>query len=179
MKRRRKRANASGRTLGDAKHVRLHRWMLRSAAWQALPLIARCLLVELYDLYDGQNNGELFMSVREAARRLGIAANTAGRMFRELETKGFIRVRQKGSFDWKYRHATCWILTEFGFAGHLPTKDFMRWQPLTENQKPVSTAATDSLTGCDRRPSGPCENRSDGIISCDRALRFSTPDGLT
>ena len=81
------------------------------------------LLVELCDLYNGQNNGEVFLSHRDAARRLGVGKNLAGKAFRELEDRGFIRVQQLGSFHQMVRHATQWVLTEFPHGGHLPTKD--------------------------------------------------------
>lgn len=92
-------------------------------------MTARCLEMELKALHNGSNNGNFFLSVREAAKRLGIAPNTAARAFNELEEKGFIKPKQKGAFAWKVRHATSWILTEFEYNGQLATKDFMRWQP--------------------------------------------------
>jgi hypothetical protein len=104
-----------------AKHVRLHRWLLNSQAWIQLSPPARSLLVELYDLYDGENNGELFMSVREASWRIGISVNPARKAIAELREKGFIRPHQRGAFTYKERHATNWVLTEFSFAGALPT----------------------------------------------------------
>jgi hypothetical protein len=78
--------------------------------------VARSLLVELYAVHDGQNNGALYLSIRDAARRVGVAANTVLRGFRDLECRGFIRPNQRGSFSWKARHATTWVLTEFGHA---------------------------------------------------------------
>lgn len=85
--------------------------------------------MELKELYNGSNNGDLFLSVREAAKRLGVSNNTASKAFKELEEKGFIIARQKGYFKQKTRHATSWILTEFKYNGQLPTKEFMRWSP--------------------------------------------------
>jgi hypothetical protein len=86
-------------------------------------------LIELYSLYTGRNNGELFLSVRDAAKRGGMGKNAAQAALADLIDKGFVRPRQKGGFDYKARHATQWVLTEFEYAGALPTKDFMRWQP--------------------------------------------------
>jgi hypothetical protein len=83
--------------------------------------------------YNGYNNGEISMSVREAARLLHVAKDTATKAFRELEAKGFIRRNICGSFNWKIRHATTWILTEHAFGDQLATKEFARWQP--ENLK--------------------------------------------
>lgn len=150
-----RRTNAKGRSLGEARHVRLYLWLLKSTAYQALDCTARTLLVEFYALYNGMNNGELFLSVREAARRLGVAPNTALKAIRQLEAKGFIRPNQRGSFDWKGGAATSWILTEYEHAGQLATKDFMRWERDGENRKPVSPIATIGIKQCDHEPKNP------------------------
>lgn len=118
----------NGRSKDDAKHIRHYKWQLTCEAWKSLSMTARCMEMELKALYNGDNNGELFLSIREAARRLGVAANTASKAFDELVEKGFIRPYEKGSFNYKKRHATSWILTEYEYRGQLPTKDFMRWQ---------------------------------------------------
>lgn len=125
--------HANGRSKGESKHVRHYLWQTSCPAWQSLSMNARCLEMELKALYDGTNNGKLFLSIREAAKRLGIADNTASKAFKELEEKGFIKSKQKGSFKWKTRHATSWILTEFEYNNQLATKDFMRWQPQEKN----------------------------------------------
>lgn len=138
------------RSIGTDKHVRLHRWLLKSPAWHDASLVERCLLVELYDLYNGENNGWLFLSVRDAARRLRIGKNTAQRGLTGLQAKGFIRQCQRGSFDWKSHQATSWILTEFPYNGQPPTKDFMRWSPTAEIQNTVPTAGTLGLHARDR-----------------------------
>jgi hypothetical protein len=119
---------------------------LNSLAYRSLSLGARALLVELYALYNGQNNGDLYLSAREAGKRLGVGKTKAAACLHELEAKGFIRPRQRGAFQWKMRHATCWVLTEFAFAGQIPTKDFMRWQP-PDGAKPGSPGGTDCPPG--------------------------------
>jgi len=95
------------------------------------------VLVELYAHYDGGNNGRLFLSVREAARRTNISKSTAATAFAALVQRGFIRPNVKGAFSLKQRHATSWILTEFAHGGHIATKDFMPWQPDSKNQNTV------------------------------------------
>ena len=137
-----RRTNAKGRSTGGEKHVRLHRYLLRSPAYRSLNCYARCALVELYDLYNGDNNGDLFMSVRSMAQRLGIANGTAGRALDDLVDRGFIRPRQKGAFSLKVKHATSWILTEHSLADQRATKEFMRWQPTGQKQNSVSCGDT-------------------------------------
>jgi hypothetical protein len=113
--------------------VRLHHWLLWSPAYRDLRPVERALLVEMYALYDGFNNGSLFLSEREAGRRLGVHRETARAALASLEEHGFIRARQRSSFDWKLRKATTWVLTEFACDGLLPTKDFMRWSTQNKN----------------------------------------------
>ena len=138
----RRRTNAKGRTVGgDAQHVRLYRWETDSPAYRSLSIGGRALLVELRALYNGSNNGELFLSVREAARRLGCDKDFAAKLFVELRDHGFIRPREVGAFNVKATsgkgRATSWILTDQPFGNAVAgTKDYMRWQPTpaTENK---------------------------------------------
>jgi hypothetical protein len=136
------------------RHVRLYRWELESPAYRSLSLYARCLLVELKALYNGTNNGELYLSVRRAAERLNTGTHQAMAAFRQLEDRGFIKPRQRGSFQWKQRHATSWLLSEYDddMTGHEATKDFMKWRPdgapknktrLPGRRQSVAGAATD------------------------------------
>ncbi|HZQ01367.1 MAG TPA: hypothetical protein VFB13_17615 [Reyranella sp.] len=121
----------------EAVHVRIYFWERESAAWQSLSPAARCVLIELKALYNGRNNGSLFLSVREAARRAGIGKTLAARCFRDLIDRGFTKIAQKGAFNIKAASrrgdATAWLLTEFphGDETGVGTKDFMRWRPIT------------------------------------------------
>ena len=139
----------TGRSIGGASYVGLHRWMLRSEAWKHASLGARCLLIELYDLYNGANNGALYLSIRDAAKRLKVGKNKANSLFAELERLGFIRVKERGAFSLKARHASSWVLTEFSAGGQLPSKDFMRWPP-QQNQNPIPRGGTDGPSPGDR-----------------------------
>ena len=134
------------------KYVRLHIWLMRSAAYQSLPVGARALLVELYALFNGSNNGDLYLSAREAGKRLSVGKATAYRWFTALEDRGFIRARQRGAFTLKVRHATTWILAEFAFAGQLPTKAFMRWQPRENSEHGFAGGTDGSAGGTEARP---------------------------
>ncbi len=146
------RVDATGRTSGEARHVRLYHWMLNSAAWHSLSLAARCLLIEVWKRYNGQNNGGIAYSVREAARALGVGKNTPTKLFRELEDKGFLKARQRGSFHWKGGEATTWVLTTEPCGEKLATKEFMSWRPTGEKQKPVPHTGTNGPPQRDRDP---------------------------
>jgi hypothetical protein len=129
-----RRVGKKGRSVGGARHVRLHLWELQSEAYRSLSVGARALLVEMKALHNGRNNGELFLSVREAARRLGTSKNYADKCLSELRDRGFIQPHVVGAFNLKSGarrgQATSWVLTEFpvGDALGVGTKEFMRWR---------------------------------------------------
>lgn len=104
---------------------------MKTEAWATLKPGPRSLLIELYALYNSLNNGELFLSELEAARRCNVTKQTARGYFGELRNRGFIKLNKKGGFNVKNRLASTWILTEFQYNGELPTKDFMYWSEKT------------------------------------------------
>jgi hypothetical protein len=137
-----RRIDATGRSIGNGHHCRFHRWEVTTPAFRSLSIGARALLLELKMLYTGNNNGALFLSVREAGKRLNIGKNTAAPLFIELQETGFIRAKAKGAFNIKATRgggaATTWVLTEFAHGNALPTKDFIHWQPTKPAPKPTT-----------------------------------------
>lgn len=121
-----------GRSKGEGGHVRHYLTELQSPAYRSLCVGARALLIELKSLFHGNNNGELFLSVREAARRLHAGKSSVMDWFWELEDRGFVKPKVEAGFTWKTaareRMATCWTLTEFPTPGAAPTRDYMHWQ---------------------------------------------------
>ncbi|WP_205742709.1 hypothetical protein [Onishia niordana] len=88
------------------------------------------MLVELRALYDGRTN-RIYMSVREAMRRLCVGRKLAEKALAELLDRGFIRVIEKGTFDRKIKHATIYALTNEPIEdsdGATAPKDYMRWR---------------------------------------------------
>lgn len=132
-----------GRSRKGERFLKLDHWFLQTAAWKSLQPAPRVLYIEIAQRYNGQNNGEISMSVREAAELVHIAKDTATKAFHELEEKGFIRRAVCGSFNWKLRHATTWILTAYPVGETSATKEFARWSP---NQK--SESGPNSGTDC-------------------------------
>lgn len=160
--------NNKGRSKKEAKHVRHYEWELSCPAYRSLSVYGRCLLTELKRRYNGSNNGYISMSVREAEQLLGCSRRPVLKAFDELQQKGFITARQKGSFDWKVRHATEWLLTEYPFMGNLPTKEFMSWRPAVQDPPQEKSRVHEShLTGALEAPA----------TSLTGALE--TPDGCT
>ena len=131
------------------RHVRLHHWMMQTAAWQDLKAVPRAIYVEIVKRYNGSNNGFIVYSVRQASDDLKISKSTAARGFNELQSHGFIFADQRGAFHWKidvtgrrHRPATEWRLTEYyndrttGIESKYPTKDFTRWTKIQNTVSP-------------------------------------------
>lgn len=167
------RSDRTGRSKGQGKHVRLYEWMLRSDAYRSLSSHGRSLLVEFGRLFDGQNNGGLFLSVDQAAKRMSVAPNTALKALRELEDRGFIRPHQKGAFTWKLKTATTWVLAEHPFNGKPATKEFMRWKPPVENETRCQNLTPNGVKSCDRGRSKRGKKGAYGVKTCDHEREFS------
>jgi len=108
--------------------------MLLSAAYRSLSPNARSLLTELMMLENGSNNGSLYLSVRDAADRMGVAdPAAASNAFDELQGMGFIEMTKPAHFDVKTAEtsrARCWRLTWIGVPkGKSATWDFTKVQP--------------------------------------------------
>jgi len=172
------RTNVKGRSIKYDRHVRLHYWELESAAYRDLDCYARALLVEFKRLYNGANNGDLYLSVRRAAELIGTSKDTATKAIRSLVAHGFIRQETRGSFHLKQRHATTWILTEYDFRGQPADKRFMSWrQP--EKQNAVPGVRTDGPTAKDRTPLKPLKILPHGPTLGDRQATNRLPHGPT
>lgn len=175
MNHKRKRLNGYGYSSGG-RFVQLEYWTLRSNAWERLSLPGRCLFIELLQRYNGSNNGEISFSNREAVRKLGVGKNTATKLFRELEDFGFITASQRGSFDWKVRHATNWEITNFDRNGRPATRDFMR-VGRDEIQNPLPQAGAVSPAQRDRTAQTLTASATYGPSTWDRQTGASSFDG--
>ena len=127
------RVNATGRN-HTSRFVRLDYRILNSNAYRGLAPNARSLLVELVMLFNGENNGSLYLSVRDAAHRMGVADLTAAsRAFDDLMALGFIQLTQLAHFRVRASEtsrARCWRLTwEAGPGRTAPSSEFMEREP--------------------------------------------------
>ena len=117
----------------SAKFLMLDHWIYDTEAYRSLGLGARALYWALKRKYNGYNNGQVFMSHRDAAKDLARNRGTISVYFKELEEKGFI-VKTRGHCLGPngMGQSTHWALTEYGLNGVKPTYDFKAWQ----KQKP-------------------------------------------
>ena len=129
-------------------HIRLHRGVTGSAAWKSLSCEARALLIEIWALHNGVNNGRIGYSHRQARLALRIGNVKVQRAFQELQDKGFIVAHHKGHFDWKVvagaGRASEWEITAEPCDGKSPSKLYRNWSE-KQNTAPTSgTAGSDS-----------------------------------
>ena len=117
----------------------LDRFLMRTQAYRSLHPIARQLFTEISYFYDGSNNGQIFVSVRQAAEWLGVTKTTAAKYIRQLEDRGFIICMQRGHFDWKAGTATTWRLTHFPTGQERASKEYMKWRADEKNTVPKNS----------------------------------------
>lgn len=117
---RKRNVNQTGRTPTD-RFIRISMQLFHSPAYRSLSLNARALLIELESLYNGSNNGDIFLSIDDARDRLGLGDDaTAIKAFNELTTAKFIVKTVDSSFAVKASHrprARRWRLTWYPWRG--------------------------------------------------------------
>jgi transposase len=142
-----------GRKSKGPSFVQLFKYMLDSPAWLALSAVAKAAYVQLARRYDGVNNGLLGLSARTLAEELGVSKGTAARALIQLEDAGFIETVTLGRFARRNHQASEYRLTTFRCdkTGELPTKKFMRSQPIPETIGEVPTLKPWAAQGISER----------------------------
>ncbi len=131
------RTNQTGRAKGAMQpFVQVLKPTLKEPAWKALPYGARCLYITLKSYYNGENNGRVYLSVRKAAEELDASPTSTEKWFHRLIQHGFIIPTRGGFLGTNGKGtATSWRLTEIGYMGEQPTKDYKDW-PNIKNRTP-------------------------------------------
>jgi hypothetical protein len=116
---------------------------IASPAWRAMSPSARCVYIALKQRYSSnfKNNGRLYLSVRQAAKEVGVNKDTAARCFREIHHYGFGVITSGACLGVDGRgKAAHWRLTEVGYMAEPPTRDFLSWDgtpfPTSKNKNP-------------------------------------------
>ena len=92
-------SNGRSITAPPARYTRLEHGLLESAAYHALSPNARSLLTQMATLENGKNNGLIWLSVRDAAARMGVAnLRSAAAAFDQLQDLGFIVCTKQAHF---------------------------------------------------------------------------------
>lgn len=128
------RTNKKGRNAGPVgRFARLPHEILMSPAYCSLNPNARALLVELMAMENGQNNGSLWLSIRDAGARIGLSnKESVSRAFDDLDRAGMIRMTKDAHFSVKASEtsrARCWRLTFLHAPGAGRTDDWRQYQP--------------------------------------------------
>lgn len=95
-----------------------------------MPPGPKLLYLELKKRYNGQNNGQIYLSHRDAAKACSVHRNTVGSWFMMLQERGFI-VMTKGPHlgSCGTGIAATWALAEFATKdGKRPTLAFKKWK---------------------------------------------------
>jgi hypothetical protein len=130
MKADNKRARKKGSLPNDQQFVQMINSFRQEPAWLALSFGARCLYVEIKAIYNGQNNGRIMCSIRHGAEMISSTRRSAERFLRELQDHGFIVETAPGFLGVNGKgKGRLWRLTELGFMGERPTKNYRDWQP--------------------------------------------------
>lgn len=113
--------------------ARLPHEVLLSPAYRSLTPNARSLLVEFMAMDTGQNNGSLWLSVRDGAARIGLSnKDSAASAFAELEGAGLLRKTKDAHFSVKASEtsrARCWRLTFIYAIGVGRTDEWKQFIP--------------------------------------------------
>jgi Helix-turn-helix domain len=174
-----RRHNHKGRSTTE-RFVALPYWMLQSPAWRRLSPVARSVLIELAAVYNGNNNGRLALSARDAAKRVRCSKNTAARAFVELIQKGFVDLCSCGHFDRKTPHAAEYRLTLHSCdrTGERAARRFMSWRPDEPKSVAGPTRGTAGVT-TGTVTSTTKENCRELSLSRDRKGSLESSSGVT
>lgn len=123
------RVNKKGRSSKGGQWIPLPYPLVRSPAFRSLSGAALKVFIELRSRFNGGNNGDLSLSLGDAASLLRLSKTTAKRAFDELEKKGLIINTSPG--HWYGRRAATWAVTtetvHLPRAELRPRDDWKRW----------------------------------------------------
>jgi hypothetical protein len=121
---------------GGGRFVHLSEYLQSSEAWATMKPGPRALYIELRRRYNGANNGEIYLSHRDAAAALNVNRNTATEYFADLVERGFIRMTVGPHLGPSgIGQASKWALEDEPTMDGKPAgKTFMRWRA-TENPR--------------------------------------------
>ena len=151
-KRSRKRIGKGRDSHGGTRYVQLPEWVLRTEAYRCLCPGAKALYIELKRRFNGNNNGDVRLSHCEAATLLGLHRNSIGKLFADLQDKGFIWPMEGAYLGPSGVGKTArWRLDEYQChqTGKGPEKRFIAWRkaqnPRTKSVPPRHNRS-DTLT---------------------------------
>ena len=115
--------------------TQLYDWFQKSEAWRSLKPGPRALYLELKQRFNGNNNGEIYLSHRQAAEAINVGRDTVGTYFQTLIDRGFIVVTRGHCLGPSgIGQSATYALTEARIGNATASKGFMRWKPAKKNR---------------------------------------------
>ena len=140
--------------------------------------MATRLLIEIWARHNGLNNGQIPFSKREALAALRVGTRKVRDAFQELEDKGFLICRSKGSFDYKVSagegRASEWEITEEPCDGKPAKKKYKEW---VKKQIPGTAVVPTGNHTSPRSQKHSNPNPPNGDHTSTRYGGFSPPSG--
>lgn len=141
----------------SGKFLTLPLTVIDTPAWRALSISAQALFPWLLMEFKGKNynnNGKISLSVRQAAERMGVARDTAARAFRDLQAKGFIKVKKGASLGVE-GHGKCpeYEITSIDTLHEKASKLYLEWS--RDKEFPIFLHPVKNPSG----KSEPCHNK--------------------
>jgi hypothetical protein len=149
------RPDKRGNRTGEARQehwTKMVRNMMETQAWRSLSPVAQALYPWFKFEWKGpkaNNNGKIRLSVRQAARALGVTPGTAARAIHDLQAKGFLVMTEMPSLGIEgAAKSPAFELTEITMPGserHDGRKLFKDWRPGADY--PVPKVESNNPTG--------------------------------
>ena len=108
--------------------VALPRNITASPAFLVSKPAAKVIWFQLMERHNGQNNGEISLSVREAAKYVNCSPNSAGKHIDQLIAVGLIRRTMKTGFTMGKRLASTYALTHLPQGSKVATNDWKHYK---------------------------------------------------
>lgn len=157
----RRKPNATGRGGAAETYVMLRHFMLDCPAWAALSGNAVKVLIAVWRVHNGLNNGKIGFAVR-AGEKIGLSKDKTSRALTELEKMGFLKIAADSSFTRKTKESREWTITAEPCGSELATKDFMRITAESGGQKRKTQSHHRDTQSrqCDTKPKIPANRRA-------------------
>jgi DNA-binding transcriptional MocR family regulator len=120
-------AKSLGPNKTKARYIKLESEWFESPAYRDLQSNSKCLLNEFINIFRPNRNGDLVLSVRDAAKLLNISVNTCSKAYHDLVEHGFLVLVDHE--DWLNGKARTFEITVRGMGLKQPQNLWQRWQP--------------------------------------------------
>ena len=170
------RPDKRGNRTGEARQehwTKMVRSMMETPAWRALSPVAQALYVWFKFEWKGpkaNNNGKIRLSVRQAAKALGVTPDTAARGIHDLQAKGFLVMTEMPSLGIEgVAKSPAFELTEITLPSsekHDGRKLYKDWRP--GGDYPVPKVASNNPEGRNGHAKT-CHENQDGNV-----MKFGT-----